>query len=145
MNKSQLISSLRDEIESYKKKTQKPSRPWFFDGKPGKAGLERLGRAQELLTKIDKTEISSEQVLYEICKFYSTECDLSIWRSRLLDGIGRVLDRQLGTVWNPSLVLSASAALRQVEAHDRARWGKINSVIESYEAPQELQSFSQTG
>lgn len=128
-----LKKAFEQTVQSYNQLLNGSKLPWFFSGRPGKVGVERLGRAETLLGELNKLGADDyEQALSKVCEFYRKETSQSNWRSRLMDNVARVLDVQLNTQYNPQITTSYVRASQQVFDHEKARERAIDQVLAAH-------------
>ena len=136
MNATQMKARFNLIITNYNNlSTRSSCLPWFFGGNPGQAGLDRKQRAGDLsflfASSLDKTTI-----FYHICKFYVDEYKSTIWASRLLDGIGNLIDQELNLGYSMQGITNATQARLSVERYENYRLSEIENVISNYESTQ---------
>jgi len=105
----ELIKEFKNILDNYGDLNKKSCLPWFFGGRLGQTGKDRLKLAEELPFLRPENNMytaNRKEVLKQICQFYHDETNKSIWASRLLDPIGDLIDKALGISYSPGLCCS---------------------------------------
>lgn len=135
LNKQQLIARLAIFINNYESNAVCSTKrsTWMLDGRPGKNGFARLARLQNLLKSIAQDTVNDTEAAYRVAEFYLEESAATAFRSRLLDGLEKLLEKLLGI---PAFKITASTnaygVMREIGEHDEMRQQAIQAFVDQH-------------
>lgn len=142
MSKQNYIAALEGIVNKYENAATKPtSLPWFLDGRAGAPGLKRLGEAKALLEDIRQTDVPYDTAHAKVCEFYVAKTHETVFRSRLLDDIKRLIDHKHGYQYQPPITTSATKAMHHAFDYDKVTQEAIERTIENYRKPIEMKQM----